>query len=190
MTLITLPPVSINTWQSPFELERLLLLFRHANPKHVLELGSADGGSVWCWAHNCSPGTQILSVDWWKPDAGYPDNRHLYGQWAIRNTCTIDWIAGDTRDESTVERVKTFAPFDWLFIDAGHAINEVTNDWNRYSPMVSPGGVVVFHDITPTMQPNQVEVHLLWKELRRGKKHIELFENDQDNKLGTGLLWL
>jgi len=187
--MITLPPKSINTWQSPFELERLLLLFRHRAPKHILELGSADGGSIWCWAHNCVPGAHILSVDWFDTKL-YPDNRHLYGLWAEKNTCTIDWIDGDTRDSKTLERVKEFAPFDWLFIDAGHGINEVTSDWNNYGVLVEPGGVVVFHDITPVQRPGQVEVCQLWNELKRGIKHVELFENNTDDKLGTGLLWL
>lgn len=187
---LTLPPPSVNVWQSRFELERLLALFQLANPKHVCELGVADGGLTWCWAHNCSPGAHILSVDWWNPDAPYPDNRACFGHWALRNTCTIDWVAGDTRADDTLARVKAFAPFDWLFIDAGHAIKDVTSDWERYSPLVAPGGVVAFHDITPTMRPDQVEVHLLWRELKRGRKHVEIFENDGDDKLGIGLLYL
>jgi predicted O-methyltransferase YrrM len=187
---ITLPPPSINTWQSPFELELLLLHFRHASPKHICELGSADGGSIWCWAHNCVPGAHILSVDWWKDDVGYPDNRIQYGHWALRNTCTIDWVKGDTRDDATLNRVREFAPFDWMFIDAGHALIDVTSDWERYGPLVSPGGIVVFHDITPNMRPNQVEVRLLWDRLKETRRHVEIIENAKDDKLGTGILWV
>lgn len=184
------PPETVNVWQSPFELRRVLELFTALAPKHIAELGSADGGTIWCWAHNCVPGAHILSVDWYKPDCGYPDNRHLYGHWAIRNTCRIDWVAGDTREQPTINRVKEFAPFDWLYIDAGHALKEVTNDWEQFSPMVRKGGVVLFHDITPRIRPEQVEVRLLWDQLKHTHAHMEIIENVNDDKLGTGVLWV
>lgn len=186
---LTLPPPSINTWQSLFELERLLLFYRHRTPMHILELGSADGGSIWCWAHNCVPGAHILSVDWFHTEL-YPDNRHLYGHWAERNTCRIDWIEGDTRDDTTLARVKEFAPFDWLFIDAGHGLTEVSSDWERYGPLVQPGGVVAFHDITPKMRPKELEVRLLWDKLKQSHRHVEIIADVNDDKLGTGLLWV
>ena len=185
---VTMPPHEINTWQSPFELGWMLDIFVRQAPRCILELGSADGGTLWCWAQNCQPGAHIISVDWFHPS--YPDNRDKYPQWSIDGDCFIEAIRGDTRDDLTLARVKARGPYDWLFIDAGHGINEVTSDWERYSPLVPPGGVVVFHDIAPTMRPQQVEVHLLWSNIKKGRKHMEIFENDQDDKLGIGVLFM
>lgn len=40
-------------------------------------------------------------------------------------------------------------PYDVLFIDAGHSLRDVVADEFDYTPMVRPGGLVVFHDALP-----------------------------------------
>jgi predicted O-methyltransferase YrrM len=52
-------------------------------------------------------------------------------------------LAGYSQDFATdfVERI------DLLFIDGNHAYDAVKRDFNDWSPLVKPGGVVAFHDV-------------------------------------------
>jgi hypothetical protein len=42
--------------------------------------------------------------------------------------------------------------FDLVFVDGNHARNAVILDTYNYAPKVVPGGMLVFHDTSPTMQ--------------------------------------
>jgi predicted O-methyltransferase YrrM len=186
MNSINYPPPSLNVWQTRFELEWLLTVFKAFAPRNVLELGSADGGTLWAWSHNCEPGTRITSVDWYHPE--YVDNRALYPAWAEEGRCEIAVVAGDTREPATLEAVAARAPFDWLFIDAGHAWNEVHNDWVKFGPLVRRGAVV-FHDIAPNPEPN-VDVTKLWTELKKVHPHLEILHDWRNCRCGVGVLFV
>ena len=76
-------------------------------------------------------------------------------------------LVGDSRKPKTIGRVRERAPFDWVFIDAGHLYEEVRDDWENYRPMTSSGGVVCFHDILPPSRSwPTIEVAWLWKEIK------------------------
>lgn len=76
-------------------------------------------------------------------------------------------VCGDTRSENTLRVARESAPFDLLFIDAGHLYAEVTADYRDYAPLVRPGGIVAFHDAVQRV-PN-VEVYRLVDELRASR---------------------
>ena len=40
-------------------------------------------------------------------------------------------------------------PLDFLFIDGDHAFKGVKSDFQLYSELVRPGGLIAFHDIIP-----------------------------------------
>jgi predicted O-methyltransferase YrrM len=130
--------------QLKVELEMMLDLYRRANPKRVLELGTASGGTLYHYAQNSTPGTRIVTVD--LPEPAYPTNEHLYPEWTPDGV-SIHPIRGDTRDASIVEACKLLGPYDWLLIDASHVLDDVLSDYNNYAPIVRPGGLVLLHDI-------------------------------------------
>jgi predicted O-methyltransferase YrrM len=45
-------------------------------------------------------------------------------------------------------------PFDLVFIDGDHSYEGVKADWDNYTPHMSPFGVVVFHDTTWDLNPD------------------------------------
>lgn len=65
-------------------------------------------------------------------------------------------VIGNTRDP----RVFDFArgSYDFLFIDAGHTLEDVLRDHEAYAPMVRPGGVVAFHDALERPQFTEEEL--------------------------------
>jgi len=72
------------------------------------------------------------------------------------------------RDPAIVEAARQFGPFDWIFLDAGHAEHEVQADVDNYLPLARPGGVVALHDILPGKNAQAwIEVHKVWQRLQR-----------------------
>src|SRR5262245_53391504 len=60
-------------------------------------------------------------------------------------------IGSDSHSESTLRRVVALLgdrAIDFLFIDGDHSRDGVWQDFNTYSRLVPPGGLIAFHDIS------------------------------------------
>ncbi len=94
---------------------------------------------------------------------GLGECRASHAVWASlfpRMTATIDWSlrrwesAGDWRDGPGFDTHDIDAriwaerpgPYDFLFIDAGHKLDDVRRDHEDYSALVRHGGIIAFHD--------------------------------------------
>jgi predicted O-methyltransferase YrrM len=64
---------------------------------------------------------------------GPADNRHF--------------IVGDCHGEGMIQQARELAPYVFLHIDAAHDYDDVRMDYFNYVPMVSPGGMIVMHDL-------------------------------------------
>jgi hypothetical protein len=49
--------------------------------------------------------------------------------------------------------------YDFLFIDAGHSLEDVSLDYGHYQLLVKPGGVIAFHDALERDGYPEVKVH-------------------------------
>jgi len=148
-------------WKSEFT--KLLRIYRARKPERMLEIGTYHGGTLYHWLQNAEPGTIIVSLDSYLVGV---DNRAAYDEW-VPDDVTLHVLEGDSRKQRTIAEVRTHAPFDWLFIDAGHYYEEVRDDWENYRPMVAPGGIIVFHDILPPSRTwPDIQVAWLWKEIK------------------------
>jgi len=45
-------------------------------------------------------------------------------------------------------------PIDLLFIDGNHEIEAVVKDYEQWSPLVRPGGLIAFHDVVLDTDPD------------------------------------
>ena len=54
-----------------------------------------------------------------------------------------------THDPRALDFANSLAPFDFLFIDAGHDEADCRQDHQDYGPLVRPGGLIAFHDALP-----------------------------------------
>lgn len=76
-----------------------------------------------------------------------------------------NFIRGDTTKPETIQAVKDTLEegemFDLLVIDAGHKYPQAKADWDNYSKLVRPGGVIFLHD---TVNKNE-EVWKVWDEI-------------------------
>ena len=119
-------------------------LYRLAEGRRVLEVGSYQGRSTICLAYSA---LWVVSVDWHRGDAGtgradtlpaFCANLERYG------------VASKVR--KVVARVQDvadlFAPgvFDLAFVDGAHDRESVLRDAEFARRVVRPGGAVAFHD--------------------------------------------
>jgi hypothetical protein len=74
-------------------------------------------------------------------------------------------IGADTHDVRAVALAESYAPYDLLFIDAGHSYNDVRADYATYARLVRPGGIIAFHDALPRSAYPEVQVHRFLAEL-------------------------
>ncbi len=78
--------------------------------------------------------------------------REFAGRWTLGDRRSA-FLIGMSYDPSTVQKAYQCAPdgVDLLFIDGDHQYASVLTDWLLYSPLVRPGGMVVFHDVGLTV---------------------------------------
>jgi predicted O-methyltransferase YrrM len=179
------PPAPVPVYQWEAEFEPLLDIYRAAKPLNVLEVGSFSGGTLYHWLQNAPTGARVTSLDLVSP------NRHLYDDW-VPPGVVLTVLNGDSRSPETVEFVRELAPFDWVFIDAGHRYPEVRDDWENYRPMGASGAVIAFHDILPPSRTwPEIEVAWLWKEIQQfGWTTQEIIADPRAEWGGLGLVWL
>lgn len=58
----------------------------------------------------------------------------------------VEAPGANTHSTEAVAFARRFAPYNFLFIDAGHSFDDVQEDHEVYGPLVSPGGIIAFHD--------------------------------------------
>ena len=177
--------------------EEFLSLLHHVfdtqQVKNVMEIGSYNGGSLFCFTRMAQPGGIVISVDLpggffgggctkWKTELF-----RLFGD----KTQTMVLIRGNSHDEELPEHMRAILngeKLDFLFIDGDHTYAGVKQDFSMYSPFVRSGGYVAFHDIIPSNKGVAVcNVKPLWDELKTKFKYAEFL---QSGNIGIGVVKL
>jgi hypothetical protein len=76
--------------------------------------------------------------------------------------CAVDeerYAGQSTHDHAAWLFAQSHAPFDFLFIDAGHSYEDVSFDYGHYQLLVRSGGVIAFHDALERDGYPEVKVH-------------------------------
>ena len=181
------PPAPVPIFQHDAEFRELLNHYRKWSPQSTLEVGTYHGGTLYHWLQEAPLGAVVVSVDSYAVGV---DNRDLYNEWCPLGISVVA-ICGDTRAPETVAAAEEYAPYDFCFIDAGHYLNEVTNDWEVFSPLVRKGGRVAFHDILPKNEFHpEIEVSQLWDVLKEEYETEEIVEDRGAAWGGIGIVYL
>jgi predicted O-methyltransferase YrrM len=178
-------PVPILQWEKEFQV--LLEIYRRSGATSLLEIGTYHGGTLYHWLQNSHDSkTKIVTVDSYAVGV---DNRNQYEDWNT-HYCHLVVLEGDTNLPGTANKVEEHGPFDWLFIDAGHYLHEVTADWNLYSPMVRKGGLACLHDILTHPAWPSIEVGQLWEQIKASHDTFEIVADHHAKWGGIGVVLL
>jgi predicted O-methyltransferase YrrM len=175
------------------EIEALLGLLETCPPRAVLEIGTANGGTLWLLTRVASPDAVLVSVDLPRvaPDVGYADWRErVYASFG-KSGQRVSLIRGDSHRHDTFERVRAALDgrtVDFLLIDGDHSYEGVRADWEMYRALLSPHGVVAFHDIVPGAEERVGGVPRFWKEVRASVASRELVASWGQGGYGFGVI--
>lgn len=178
--------------QNLSELQMFIELLKCEKVKSYLEIGSKHGGSLWYIGKSLPSGSKVVAVDLPHGDSSFknsqPNLQECVNALRKRMRHQVSVILGDSTSAEVIEEVKQLGPYDACFIDANHTEPYVRKDWANYGPLCR---IVAFHDIGHSKpiekERKQIEVPIVWKELKEKYRHKEI-RLDKDTN-GIGVLW-
>lgn len=176
----------VKTLQIPAEITRLARAVQAIQPRTILEIGTASGGTSLIWSYLASE--RVITCDLNKMVHQAP----LFTRFPPPGShCKVSLLSGNSHSpefKARVARELNGTQVDFLFIDGDHTEPGVTADYLDYKEFVRPGGLIAFHDIVESQPLPINQVYHLWKRLKQ-VAHVEEFVNDPGQRgFGIGLL--
>jgi predicted O-methyltransferase YrrM len=183
----------IGMTQKEREISGLLRMVRRLRPRAVLEIGTAEGGTLYLWTRASLRDAVVASID--LPAGGRDDPREAarlrrFARFA-RAGQRLHLLRADSHAADTARRLAALLggrPLDFLFLDGDHSEAGVRRDFADYAPLVRPGGLVALHDIHPHSRGWGGGVPDFWSELRRRYPAVELIEDPGQDGFGIGVV--
>ena len=178
------------------EIKQLLEILEKRKPKTVLEIGTSTGGTLFLLCNVAHSGATIISID--LPEG--PFGGEFFQDWKIplyksfvRDGQRIHFVRSDSHDKSTLNNLKKLLEknkIDFLLIDGDHTYEGIKKDFEMYSPLVSEGGIIAFHDVKPGPKEKVGEVLKFWKEIKNNFLSTEIVNGDKKIEgYGIGLVF-
>lgn len=169
--------------QSEWELSKMLDIVR--GKTKVLEIGSSFGGTLKRIASVMTKGSLLVSVD--LPVDDTP--KFLNPQETLKENCRkigllgghVELFMGNSHSKQVIDAVRTYAPFDFCFIDGDHSYQGVKEDFENYAPMCK---IVALHDIAGPIEG----CHQFWNEIK-DKYKTEEFISGEKPVFGIGIVY-
>lgn len=159
--------------------------------RNSMEIGTYNGGTLFLLCRLADSNARIVSLDQHRGHLGGARKVIYYS--FLRGRQRLNIITGDSHSDHTLARVsRHLGPekLDFLFIDGDHSYNGVKLDFEMYSPLVHPGGVIAFHDIVAHPPEAQCHVKEFWDEVKPRYRHREIIDNPQQQWGGIGVLYV
>lgn len=181
--------------QNMTELLALVNVLGRQPLRHVCELGTFKGGTLFVWCQLAAPDAQIISIDLpgGQFGGGYHERSLPFFQAFCRPGQTLQCLRGSSHDagiRAAFTQTLDGRQLDFLFIDGDHSYAGVKQDFVFYSQHVRAGGLIAFHDIVQREGQPEIEVHRLWNEVKARYRHEEFIEPSAERrKIGIGLIY-
>lgn len=179
--------------QMPVEIDGLIQRLNARSARSFIEVGTHKGGNSFLFSHAVPTNQMGIGVDLCVQNAA--KLKHF-----IREGQRYHALHGDSQTVRMRDQAAAFLGgnlVDFLFIDGDHGYAGVKADFELYSPLVRPGGLIAFHDICPdhkTLYGAETgcyagEVYQYWAELKQQfPDHEELIQSPGQDGFGIGLL--
>ena len=177
---------TVKTMQIPAEITALATAVKALQPKVILEIGTARGGTLLIWASLASE--KVITCDLQEMDAQAP----LYHAFPpVGSSCQVSLLSGNSHSAEFKQRVAKELDgrkADFIFIDGDHTVDGVTADYNDYREFVRPGGIIAFHDIVESQPIVTNQVYHLWKKLKLETVTEEFVNDPKQCGYGIGII--
>lgn len=203
--LMAEPSGGIEAWQIPEEFRALARLVERRRPETVLEIGTADGGTLFAHARLAHEAATIISIDLPRGPfgGGYPPWRiPLYRSFAGPGQ-RLELLRVDSHAASTADQLREILGgrrIDYAFIDGDHTFEGVRQDFELCLRFAAPDAIIAFHDIAEQPNPEWIEaaaaapgdgaVHRFWNEVRGRYAHDAFIGDPEQEGYGIGVLYL
>lgn len=184
---------SMRPYQVDDEILGLLAELRQRAPQRLVEIGTAQGGTLFLLARALPSSAHVVSVD--LPHGEFGGG---YAHWKIPLFHALAWggarlslLRGSSQTVEMRDRVRDRlgGQADFVLIDADHSYAGAKRDFELYSPLVARGGMVAFHDIVPGKEKDVGGVPELWRELRSSYRHKEFVRDWNQGGFGIGVVY-
>ena len=182
----------IQPWQFKSEILSLAQEIEKIKPETAVEIGTANGGTLFMLSRLASPSAKIVSIDLPGGDfgGGHPDWKVPIYKSFGRKSQEVNLLREDSHDPKTFEQLKDILggkKIDYLFIDGDHTYEGVKHDFELYKPLVKEGGKVGFHDVV--VHPwSRCDVYKFWNEVKTEYPSQEFVQDWNQEKFGVGLI--
>lgn len=176
----------LQTQQKLSEITSLARAVAAISPRTILEIGTAHGGTLLIWAALASD--TVISCDLVSKDVQAEFLRSLPPP---GSACKVTLLQGDSHSARFRERIIGTLEgrhVDFLFIDGDHTREGALADFESYSPLVRPGGLVAFHDIVELQPLATNQVFSVWESLKHRFEYSEFIDDPNQRGYGIGLL--
>jgi len=183
----------ITPMQIRYEISELLKKLEWEAPKIILEIGSANGGTLFLFSLAAREDATIISVDLPRGSFGgsYPAWKiPLYKAFAQKKQ-KIHLIRANSHSNATLEKIEALLEnrsIDFLFIDGDHS--GVEKDFEMYSSLVKKGGIIAFHDIVPGSKEYTGVVPKFWREIKGKYESEEIVKDWAQGGFGIGIIYM
>lgn len=182
---------AIRPVQTRSELVEYAHLVAKMRPQTVLEIGTFRGGTLFIHSRLASPDATLISVD--LPGSAFGRiwrwaHTPIFNRFTKRGQ-TLHLLRADSHrpeTQASISKLLNGRQIDLLFIDGDHSYSGVRADFEMYSPLVRPGGVIAFHDIA--VQPPPSEVARLWNEIKTKFRYTEILHRTTADAMGIGVI--
>lgn len=181
--------------QQQDEMLNLITQVNDLQPKSVLEIGTAKGGSLFLFCQASAPNATIVSVD--LPGGinggGYPNWKTGLFQEFKREQQTLHLLRCNSHLESTRDHAASLVSegtYDLIMIDGDHSYEGVKTDFELYRPLLSRNGIMVFHDVIKNLFDPSIQVDRFWDELKLEYTTQEIIFDPEQGNMGIGIVSL
>ena len=178
--------------QRTWELMSLIGLVQSLRPDVIMEIGTHNGGTLFCWAQLATDSATIISLD--LPGGafggGYRQEDIARFESYLKTHQTLKCLPRDSHLAETyceVVNVLSGRQVDFLFIDGDHTYEGVKADFNNYAGLVRRGGLVAFHDIHLNPDMPECQVHRFWQEIKHSYEYREFIDQNGPGQYGMGI---
>lgn len=184
---------AIRPLQNPWEISELMKRVREKQPRVIVEIGTAKGGTLFLFCQHAADDATIISLDlpFGRNGGGYPKwKEKLYAKFAKPGQ-TLHLMRANSHLDETRTRIEALLKgrkIDVLMIDADHSYEGVKRDYDLYSPLLAQDGFIAMHDVILNRFDPEIEVHKFWDELKATEKTEELVHDYGQGNLGIGIV--